>query len=469
MIMRCKLILLVFSVFCICPSFFENAYAQNFRIEKITDNIFVAKHPGMGEDQLVITSEKGLIVLNSFWSEITAKKYKNEIAKELDRDDFIMINMVDRLDMFGGNAAYKESEIIGHRAFWDKFKGKEQEVGAEIRDLIDMWRRKENISRERMATHEPGSDAEKGERNWMNTCKQRADELEAGFSLVLPTVVYDDRKTLDLGDITLELIWFGRAGYDGMTVLVIPERKTAVIPGFILHSHHLAPHPQPSYAKLDVPRWIAVLEEILEGDDAVERVICDINQVWSPERARTHLHYIHTLWNSVQAAEAAGKDLKEIQDQLSLDKEFAFVKKMQVYIDGGDDWIRPQHQMHVRGFFLQHKNLASEMIKEKGMESLQATLRDIRKALDQENDIYVDEMSFNEIGYYLLNSSKIAEAIEVFRFNAEVHPESFNVYDSLAEAYMKNGDNEKALANYRKSLELNPNNENAKEKLKELQ
>ncbi len=467
--MKFKSILLVVSVFCLCPSFFENAYAQNFRIEKITDNIFVAKHPDVGEAQLVITSEKGLIVLNSFWSEITAKKYKNEIAKALNRDDFIMINMVDRLDMFGGNAAYKESEIIGHRAIWDKFKGKEQEVAAEIQGLIDMWRRKENISRERLATHEPGSDDEKGERDWMNTCKARADELEAGFSLVLPTVVYDDRKTLDLGDITLDLIWFGRAGYDGMTVLVIPERKTAVIPGFILHSHHLAPHPQNNYAKLDVPRWVEILEEILEGDDSVERVICDINNVWSRERSLTHLHYIRTLWNSVQVAEAAGKDLKEIQDQLSLDNEFAFVKKMQVYIDGSDDWIRPQHKTHVRGFFLQHKNLASEMIKERGMESLQATLADVRKALTNNEDIYVDEISFNEIGYFLLNSSKISEAIEVLKFNVEFHPESFNTYDSLAEAYMINGDTEQAIANYRKSLELNPENDNAKEKLKELQ
>ena len=69
----------------------------------------------------------------------------------------------------------------------------------------------------------------------------------------------------------------------------------------------------------------------------------------------------------------------------------------------------------------------------------------------------------------MLNSGKIAEAIEVFRLNVELFPDSFNVYDSLGEAYMKSGDKENATKNYRKSLELNPGNDNAKKMLKELE
>jgi tetratricopeptide (TPR) repeat protein len=49
-----------------------------------------------------------------------------------------------------------------------------------------------------------------------------------------------------------------------------------------------------------------------------------------------------------------------------------------------------------------------------------------------------------------------------------LYPDSGNVYDSLAEAYMKSGQKDLAILNYKKSLEKNPNNENAKDKLKEL-
>ena len=60
------------------------------------------------------------------------------------------------------------------------------------------------------------------------------------------------------------------------------------------------------------------------------------------------------------------------------------------------------------------------------------------------------------------------EAITIFRLNVEAYPTSSNVYDSLARAYMVNGDREQALQNYRKSLELNPRNANPVAMLKKL-
>jgi len=92
----------------------------------------------------------------------------------------------------------------------------------------------------------------------------------------------------------------------------------------------------------------------------------------------------------------------------------------------------------------------------------------IRKLRDDGSDIYFDEASINAVGYYLMNLEKIHEAIEVFKLNVEVFPQSSNVYDSLGEAYMKSGEKQNAIINYKKSLELNPDNNNAKEMLKKL-
>jgi len=470
--MRNRLILLTANIFLICIIFIGYAGAQDFRVREINDKIYVIENPEDGQAQLVIESEKGLVVINSFWSVITAERYKKGIIKQSKRDDFLyLIDMVDRLDMFGGNAAYKDFPIWGHKAFWDKYRGKEEEVNEEINDLIEMWRWKENVARERLPNYEPGSEEEINEQRWINTCKQRADELEQGFSLVLPTEVYEDRKSLNLGDITLNLIWFGKAGYEGLSVISIPELKLAIIPGFILHPQHLAPYPQPEFKRLDVPRWIGVLEKLLEGEDRVETVLCgmDGTDIWSRERALTHLNYIRKLWNDVTAAEAQGRDLPEIQQQFSLDNDFAFVKKIQEYIDYGDDWIRPQHQAHVRLFFLQHKNPASEIISDMGLDSLSEALAKIRKLRDEGADIYVSESSINSIGYLLLNMERFADAVEILKFNVETFPESFNAYDSYAEALMKSGDTEDAIVNYKKSLELNPENNNAREMLRTLQ
>jgi CubicO group peptidase (beta-lactamase class C family) len=88
---------------------------------------------------------------------------------------------------------------------------------------------------------------------------------------------------------------------------------------------------------------------------------------------------------------------------------------------------------------------------------------------DHPNNVAVSEERLNNLGYGLLNQKKMAASIAVFKLNVALYPQSSNVYDSLGEAYMVNGDKEQAIANYKKSLELNPKNENGATMLKRLQ
>ena len=79
------------------------------------------------------------------------------------------------------------------------------------------------------------------------------------------------------------------------------------------------------------------------------------------------------------------------------------------------------------------------------------------------------EAAINRLGYmFLLGRSQPRTAIEIFELNRELHPESWNVWDSLAEGHMVAGERERAIELYEKSLDLNPDNDNAKEKLAEL-
>jgi predicted alpha/beta superfamily hydrolase len=88
--------------------------------------------------------------------------------------------------------------------------------------------------------------------------------------------------------------------------------------------------------------------------------------------------------------------------------------------------------------------------------------------LDDQNKLYFSENDFNTLGYNFITRGMINAAIEVFKMNVEMNPQSANANDSLAEAYMKSGNNEKAMLHYKKVLELDPDNENAKTMLKKL-
>jgi CubicO group peptidase (beta-lactamase class C family) len=79
------------------------------------------------------------------------------------------------------------------------------------------------------------------------------------------------------------------------------------------------------------------------------------------------------------------------------------------------------------------------------------------------------EPELNRLGYTLLQRGRVTDAIDVFLLNVEAYPKSWNVYDSLGEAYAVHGDRDLAIANYKKSLELNPKNENGAQALKRLE
>ena len=79
------------------------------------------------------------------------------------------------------------------------------------------------------------------------------------------------------------------------------------------------------------------------------------------------------------------------------------------------------------------------------------------------------EYQVNWVGYKLLQASKAKDAIIILRQNTEDYPKSGNTWDSLAEAYMKDGDKANAILYYKKSLEVEPENTNAAEQLKKLE
>lgn len=78
------------------------------------------------------------------------------------------------------------------------------------------------------------------------------------------------------------------------------------------------------------------------------------------------------------------------------------------------------------------------------------------------------EDSLNNIGYFLLASEDKPAALGLFRLITKYYSNSWNAYDSLAEAEAVNGYMEAAIRDYKKSLALNPKNDNARRQIVSL-
>jgi len=78
------------------------------------------------------------------------------------------------------------------------------------------------------------------------------------------------------------------------------------------------------------------------------------------------------------------------------------------------------------------------------------------------------EDAMNTEGYKFLQKGDNANAVKILQLNVRAYPGSWNVYDSLGEAFLKAGDKKNALLYYKKSVEINAANTNAIEVIKTL-
>ncbi len=89
------------------------------------------------------------------------------------------------------------------------------------------------------------------------------------------------------------------------------------------------------------------------------------------------------------------------------------------------------------------------------------------KTLKKENSDdynFENEDELTMYGYGFLWADKTEEAFAIFQLIVEVFG-SPNSYDSLAEAYLKQGNKELALLYYEKALVMNPDNYNAEDQI----
>lgn len=107
-----------------------------------------------------------------------------------------------------------------------------------------------------------------------------------------------------------------------------------------------------------------------------------------------------------------------------------------------------------------------QLIDTKGIDAAVAEYRRMQK--EGFGDVFVNEGDLNGLAYSLMGQGKLKEAIAILELIVESWPQSANAYDSLGEGCARAGDKARAIENYERSLQLDPNNANAVEMLKRL-
>jgi glyoxylase-like metal-dependent hydrolase (beta-lactamase superfamily II) len=434
-----------------------------FRVNRLSPRVLVLTEISPMENMVVaLASRKGLVVVDTTGSPLTAGLARKVIAREFGRSDFTwIINTHFHWDHTFGNAAFEDVPVIIQE---NALAGIQQDEAGLTQYLAGWERVVADVSRQ-ISEAPPKSEALRALELRHDFYTRNLEGMKGRDRLVRPTVIFNDRLTLRLDDLTINLIFFGRAHSTSDILVHVPEEGLLLTGDLFLERGWL-----PLFSgqiELDIPRWIDVLNEVLAPEAKVRWVVPGHRDVWSPEKLGLWRDYIADLWGTVKEAKEQGLDVSTILARHPLGPQFDYLKGL-----GHEEAaLRRFHERNVRSFLAQLYPSAAVDIagvaREKGVEAAQTRFRFLRS--EKPATVRFEEREFNVLGYELLVQKEIPEAIALFRMNVELFPDSANVYDSLGEALVAAGDLEQAITNYAKSVELNPNNTNAKEALNRLQ
>ena len=432
----------------------EEEFPIDFK--RYSERVLIVKCGKIYTDQVIaIATQKGIVMIDTGKSPTLTAEYRKIIEREFGRNDFsYVINTHFHFDHTNGNQVFSEAKIIAHESSPERmrqFDRERQNFIAGRRIQMEQW---EN----QLKALDPNSEDAQRLHEIMSTQPIMLDDLANNYVLTLPTITFNDRMTLDLGDITLKIIYFGQGRHTGDDIIIhCPEEKLLFTGDLFFKSSLWISFS----AEFDAPRWIEVMNDILQDESKIDWVYDTHNGRMPVKFISLWRDYLVDVWQGLNEAKKEGLNAEEIQDHFSFEKKFTYLEQ-----SGLDkEQLRREHQQSLHFTWLRvleqqsAATLLEQIIGESGIITALDKYKEIRTTKEQK--YYFDEAEFNRLGYRLLNGKRISEAIEVFKMNIEMYPDSWNVYDSLAEALMENGQNDLAVEYYQKSLKLNPQNTNA--------
>lgn len=419
-----------------------------------------------------VATKKGIVVIDSTELPMLDQAFRKIIARELGRNDFkFLINTHGHGDHTNGNGVYADCQIIAH----DAVPAMMRENFGDLPRMAAWY--KEDIGREKA---EIASGKLSAEQKAVAVERLAIDQLTLEYLDSLPkpffpTKTFRDRLVLDCGDVTFELFQAGGTHTPSDIFILVPQRGI-LFSGDMMADKWLTDTPGclatfalRTGSAEDFPVLMTNWQTLL---DRASEIKLYVPGHWNGELSfagfKARYEYAKTLLTDVAAVAKSGGDFSQFVAGYSLKDKFP-------QLVGSPGITGQGHMMslnHLYTTFSGKIPVANELQQLfQNPETFAAGFAKLRDdVLKSREKYFVSEAELNGIGYFLLQQQKEVEAaIMLFEFNAELHPGSWNAWDSLAEAHYTKGDRAKALELYKKSLALNPGNDNGKKFIERIE
>jgi glyoxylase-like metal-dependent hydrolase (beta-lactamase superfamily II) len=295
------------------------------RIERLSERVLLAYWIGTGRCNLTaIQSQKGLVVIDTEMSPRIMAPIKKRIEQVFGRDDWAyVINTHAHIHHASGNSLFKDATIVGHENLpqdmqWLIDKQTDPERKRKGLDRAAQTLRNLRAALPRVRGNRVATRAIRGEIKFWQLYIQ---DLKEGYKIVKPSLTFADRHTLDLGDLKLELVFFGRGHSLSDILIYIPQEKLLVT-GAIIYQRRQLPEIGEQSEMQDVNRFMAVLDSFLAEDVQINHVIPS----HSPPLLKSDMipvrDYYQKMLTGVRAARQEGLSLSQVMERFSVRAAF---------------------------------------------------------------------------------------------------------------------------------------------------
>jgi glyoxylase-like metal-dependent hydrolase (beta-lactamase superfamily II) len=290
---------------------------------------------------LALATQKGIVVVDAPWNMEVAKAFRDAIQAEFKRSDFVyLIDEHGHGDHTGGNGTYADLPIVGHE--WDRAR-----MLNDVAFMRSYFLKNDPkiIETPQFALYEkvlpksiePPSFAQNEE-----SMKKAVARYRSGLVTVPPTITFDSHLTLNLGDMTVRLIYYGHAHSPTDTIVSVPEENLAVTGSLFIPGHlpilgvrgnpvdtgfAAAPSfPQPQV----IDNWLVVLVRLIgEANESTRFIPVHGNVLMTKADFQQFLSYLERLWSEVRLMKAEGKTLEQAKVALPLKERFPEAANLQ--------------------------------------------------------------------------------------------------------------------------------------------
>jgi cyclase len=257
-----------------------------------------------GTNMAVVVTGQGLLIIDTGLSPSTVRRQRDLVEQELGRSDFrYLINTHLHNDHAFANEVFPEATVVAHG---NGVAALEREVD-QIPELLERVRRGRESYREWAAGTSPDSVEGKHAREGVAAFDVGIADLEAGIEPRYPTVTFDDRHTLRLGDVRFELFAFTGFHSDSDILILVPEERM-LFTGDVFWGGQL-----PMLGEVTADEFHRLIDNwktILETSPDLETIVPGHSDVpLTVEQFREMYQYLSQLWTDVQAAREAGTPL----------------------------------------------------------------------------------------------------------------------------------------------------------------